>query len=346
MRKEQWNTLVRAARGEPLPRTPIALIVDTPWIPPFLGLSTVDYICIPEMWFRANLEVTRRFPEAIFLPGFWVEPGMAAEPSGFGCRVEFPSDQPPGIHPLASDVAETEGIRIPDPRRDGLMPMVLAWYRHALPLIRAEGMDVKIVAVRGPLAVASHLIGLTSFLVGLKTEPGLTHKLLEATTRLARAWLEAQAEVLPGAEGIMVLDDVVGFLSREDYLEFAHPYLREVLSFPAKVKVFHDDTDSPVCYEFLADLGVNVFNFTHLRAISDVRARVGSKVCLMGNVPPRDVLAQRSVALVEERARECLRENAGRPGFLLSAGGGVSPGTPAENIDALLRAAIEKKAGQ
>jgi uroporphyrinogen-III decarboxylase len=339
MHNDHWNTFVRAARGERLPRIPVALIVDTPWIPPFLGISTVDYISIPEVWLRANLAVTRRFADVIQLPGFWAEPGMAAEPSGFGCRIEFSDNQPPSIHAVFSDVSQTADLAAPNPRRDGLMPLMLSQYRHALPLVRAEGLDIRMVAARGPLALAAHLLGLTPFLIGLKTEPALTHHLLKVTTQLVRDWLSAQADILPGTDGILVLDDVVGFLSREDYLEFAHPSLQEIFSLPATVKMLHNDTDSPASYEFLAELGVNVFNFTHLKSIADARARVGSSVCLMGNIAPRDVLAGADPSTVEEHARRCIAENGGHAAFILSAGGGTSPGTTAENIDAMVRAA-------
>ncbi len=339
MRAEAWAALVRAARGEPSESVPVALIVDSPWIPPFLGISTVDYISLPSVWLRANLEVARRFPDVILLPGFWVEPGMAAEPSGLGCPIEFSPGQPPSIRARFTDVTQTGDLACPNPLRDGLMPLVLSQYRHALPLVRAEGMDIRMVAARGPLAVAAHLLGLTPFLIGLKTEPEMTHRLLRLTTKLAKDWLAAQAEVLPATDGILVLDDVVGFLSREDYLEFAHPCLKEIFSTPCSVKIFHNDTDSPVCYEFLADAGINVFNFTHLQGIHDTRARVGDSMCLLGNVAPRDVLARGTPQAVTEAARQCLAENAGNPRFLLSAGGGVSPGTPAENVDALVGAA-------
>jgi uroporphyrinogen-III decarboxylase len=339
MRATDWQRLTRAAHGERLSAPPVALIVDSPWIPRYLGISTVDYIAIPEVWFQANMTVTNRFPEAIFLPGFWVEPGMAAEPSGFGCRIVFSAEQPPSIHPIASDVTELETLMPADPRQDGLMPLVLAQYRNVLPMVRSAGMDIKIAASRGPLALASHLLGLTAFLVGLKTEPEKTHRLLATTTRTVKEWLEAQAGVLPGVEGIMLLDDVMGFLSREDYLEFAHPYFKEVFAASAGLKILHNDSDSPVCYEFLGDLGVNVFNFTHLQSISSARARVGDSVCLMGNVPPLDVLAKGSAQETLKSAKACISENAGHPAFLLSAGGGVSPGTPEENIRALISAA-------
>jgi uroporphyrinogen-III decarboxylase len=41
--------------------------------------------------------------------------------------------------------------------------------------------------------------------------------------------------------------------------------------------------------------------------------------------------------------RHCIEENAGHPAFMLSAGGGVSPGTPRENLQALIDASRESE---
>ena len=179
----------------------------------------------------------------------------------------------------------------------------------------------------GPLALAAHLLGLTDFLVALKTDPQATHRLMAVTTRTVKTWLEAQLEALPGGEGVMVLDDVMGFLSRDDYLEFAHPYLKEIFSLPVTLKILHNDNPSPVCYEFIHDLGVDVFNFSHQQGLNAARRLVGDQVCLMGNVPPLDVLVNGTAEETAARARDCIEENAGA-GVIqcLSVGGVVSPG--------------------
>jgi uroporphyrinogen-III decarboxylase len=344
MKQEQWNFLKKAVRGESGAVVPVALIVDSPWIPGYLGISTVDYITIPDIWLAANLAVESRFPGAMFLPGFWVEPGMAAEPSAFGCRIAFHDNQPPAVHPLIEDIADVDRLVQPDPTVDGLMPVVLSLYRHVEPRVNDAGHRIKMVSARGPLALAAHLMGVTNFLIALKTEPEKTHKLLKMTSATVRSWLSAQAEVLHDVESYLVLDDVVGFLSKEDYLEFAHPYLKQVFSLPAELRLFHNDTDNPTCYEFLSDLGVDVFNFTHLRGIPEVRSLTGDRVCLMGNVPPLDVMVQGTAADTASRAEECIAQ-AGRGRFILSAGGGVSPGTPGDNIQALVKAAADSKRG-
>jgi uroporphyrinogen decarboxylase len=59
----------------------------------------------------------------------------------------------------------------------------------------------------------------------------------------------------------------------------------------------------------------------------------------MGNVPPLDVGVREPPEVVERAALECLDKGAPGGGMILSFGGGVSPGTPPENIDALLKAA-------
>jgi hypothetical protein len=54
-------TFKRAARGEALCRVPAALIVDSPWIPGFLGIGHLDYFAHPGVWFDANLRIMEQF---------------------------------------------------------------------------------------------------------------------------------------------------------------------------------------------------------------------------------------------------------------------------------------------
>jgi len=342
MNSYQWSIVKKCANMEELNQVPVGLIVDSPWIPGYVGISTIDYFAMPDKWLDANMKIIEEFPEIIFLPGFWVEYGMATEPSGFGCKINFYPDRTPTINHIINSPEEAEDIPIPDPRTDGLMPFVLNIYRNIEPRVKDLGRCIKVVAARGPLTIASHIMGVTNFLIGLKTDPANTHKLLKKTAALTRNRLEAQAEVLSEVEGIMVLDDIVGFLSQEDYLEFAHPYLKEIFTaFPQCIKMYHNDSDNVVCFSYLEDLSINIFNFTHLQDITRVRQLVGEKICLLGNIPPLDVLTNGTPDKVEEAARDCLHQHGGKAGIILSAGGGTSPGTPGENIHALIKAAAK-----
>ncbi len=342
MRPEQWDIIKRCVSGEPMAEAPVALIVDSPWIPGVLGISTLDYLTVPEVWLEANLAIENRFPDVIFVPGFWSEIGMAAEPSGFGCRVSLYHEKTPVVHTRDWNMADLAQLSVPDPRLDGFMPMILNYYRRLEPRIRDAGHVIKVVAARGPLTVATHLMGVSNFLLAMKLQREETHKFLRTTTTLVRTWLEAQAEALSEVESILVLDDIAGFVSPKDYQEFAHPYLKEIFdSFPGWLKMFHNDTDNPASYRFLNDLGIHLFNFTHLQPLHKVRELVGPDICLMGNVPPLDMLCKGTPDEVRRYTRESLQLHPERTRLLVSAGGGTSPGTPMANIDAMLEAARE-----
>jgi uroporphyrinogen decarboxylase len=343
MRTDQWKALTGLVSGEKVDLH-AALIVDSPWIPPFFGISTEDYINKPEVHFKANMDIMARFPEVIFFPGFWAEMGMAAEPSGFGAPLTYYPNQPPSVHHIIDDIEQADSLKQPNPLKDGLMPRILRQYEGLLPLVREKGMDIKIVAARGPMTLASHLMGVTNFLVGLKTEPEKTHKLMKMMTQVVMDWLDAQASILPGVDGIFVLDDIMGFLGEEDYLEFAHGYFKQIFSGNTTLKVLHNDTPNPISFKYLSDLGVNMFNFSHMVPIPDLRKMAGDSVVLMGNISPLDIMVNGSYDEVHAAALGCIEQNAGHSKFLLSAGGGVSMGTPESTLRAIIAAVAQSNA--
>ncbi|MDH7601345.1 MAG: uroporphyrinogen decarboxylase family protein [Armatimonadota bacterium] len=339
MTKEQFDILKAAAEGK-TKKLPVALIVDSPWIPGFVGIKPIEYFTEPEIWLSANLEVVRRFPQVIFIPGFWVEYGMAVEPSAFGCKISWWNDSPPSVTPVLRDISEVDSLSVPLPKYDGLMPFVLHLQRWVQQRIEPLGYSIRIVAARGPLTLAVHLRGVTDFLTDIKIAPEESHRFLEICTQTVIKWLSAQIENLPYVEGILVLDDIVGLLSPTDYDVFAHPYLSQVFgAFPSMLKIYHNDANILPFAERLAEAGFHILNFSHEIDIGELAARVGQRVALMGNVPPLEVLAKGSADDVRRFAAQCIEKSRAR--FILSAGGGTSPGTPAENIDALIAASEE-----
>ena len=136
-----WDRFVAVARGGQADRAPVALIVDSPWLPGYAGIDTLDYFLRPDEWLRANQGLCERFPEVTWVPGYWVEYGMAAEPSAFGARIIWHHDQPPSIEPVRCDLASLAGMDPPDPTRHGLMPLVLARYADAERRLLPVGRD-------------------------------------------------------------------------------------------------------------------------------------------------------------------------------------------------------------
>jgi uroporphyrinogen decarboxylase len=268
---------------------------------------------------------------------------MAIEPSALGGKVRFPADQTPSELPMLFHLEDLDQLPEVDPQTDGLMPVALRQYRAQKRRISEAGYTIPVVAARGPLALAVFLRGLTPFMMDITDNPAGVHRLLAYTTNATVAWLKAQAEAVgESVEGILVLDDIVGFLSRKHYQEFAHPYLQTVFSrFPSSwVKVYHNDARIDPFLEDLAEVGFDVLNWTHKLDINEVRKRTRGKVCLMGNVPPLELGVRGTPAEVKAAALNLLR-SAGREGVILSLGGGVSPGMSAANIHAMIEAAAE-----
>ncbi|MCC7175303.1 MAG: uroporphyrinogen decarboxylase family protein [Bryobacterales bacterium] len=341
MRPEQWSTFKRVARGGTADHVPVALIVDSPWIPGYAGVNHLDYYLDPEIWYRANLRVAQDFPEVIPVPSWWLEYGMAIEPSALGARLHFQPDQPPGQSPTLARLEDVQHFSPVNPYTDGLMSWALRRYQTQKDRIFEAGFTLPMATARGPLCLASFLRGVTQFMMDLVEDAAGSHRLLEFATDTVIAWLQAQAEVIgPTVESIFVLDDIPGMLSRRLYLEFAHPYLKRICeAFPPEwVKVYHNDANVRPFLADLAGTGFDVLNWSHNLDVRDARAALGEKMCLMGNVAPLDLGVRGAPDQVKAAAREVLRKSGGK-GLILSVGGGVSPGMPAANIRALVQAA-------
>ncbi len=334
---DAWERFKQVAAGGSVDRVPVALIVDSPWLPSYAGIDTLDYFLLPEVWTRVNLGLLARFPDVAWIPGSWVEYGMAAEPSAFGARVLWHHDRPPSIAPVRGGLAALDGIMPADPSEDGLMPLVLRLYQQAQARLRAQGAPIRMVAARGPLAVAGWLLGVSELMVALTVEREACACLLDALTETTIRWLAAQAEAVGGVDGVLVLDDIPGLLSPRLFDAMAAPYLTRIFdAFQGLVRVYHNDTPCPFLVSRIGALPFEVWNLSHEMDIGAVQQSLPAKV-LMGNVPPLAVLAEGTPAQVADWARSCIDKTDGH-NLILSAGGGVSPGTSAENVDALVLA--------
>ncbi len=340
MTDPQWNALLRVLRGERLDTLPAGLIIDSPWLPGWAGMTILDYLASDSRWLSANLKAEERFPDVWFLPGFWSEFGMCTEPSAFGARCRFFEDAFPSVDKCLYDYSEIRRVKKPDPRTDGLLPLVTKRLEHTRRDIEKAGHRIRFAVARGPLNIASYLLGHTEFLLGIKINPEETHQILRVVTDFLVDWLEFQARTFDTIEGVLLLDDLLGFIGDADFREFALPYLRDLYgAFNVPVKALHNDARGMITARYLDELGVNLFNFAFEHSLSQMRQWAGEGVTLLGNIPPRDVLGRGTPADVHRSAAESLATLGDHRRLILSAGGGTPPGTPAENIDALAAAA-------
>jgi uroporphyrinogen decarboxylase len=337
MKPHQWEIFKKAARGEKLDQIPMAMIIDSPWIPGYDGVSHMDYFLDPEKWFQAHLKIHQEFPDIIFVPGWWMEYGMAAEPSALGAKIKFWSDNTPSEYHTLYNIEDLEKFPEYEVENDAFMAMTLHRIRMQRQRILDTGEILPLVTSRGPMCTAGFVRSTTDFMMDLVEKPEWAHKLLDLSTRMIIDWLKAQAKAMgPTVEGIFLLDDIVGFVNEEHYQEFCHPDLKRICdAFPKDwVKIYHNDASIEACLEHLPDAGFNVLNWGKQTDIADVKARIGNRMCLMGNVNPLEVGVRGTPEEVRAATLDVL-EKSGCENIILSVGGGTSPGMPRANLVAM-----------
>jgi len=340
MTDEQWHALVEVIGGASCDPLPVGFIIDSPWLPNWAGMSILDYFASETRWFEANLEAIERFPEVMFLPGFWSEWGMCTEPSAFGAKCVWPEDDFPFAERVLEGFDGVAALKKPNPERDGLAPYVLKRLALCQARIEAAGHAIRFAVARGPLNIAGFLMGNTEFLLGLRMNPDEVHALLDTITGFLVDWVQLQATRFPTIDGVFILDDVVGFCGEEDFVAFAQPYLTRVFeAIEATVRFFHNDAPGLVCAPYLAGMGVNLFNFSYEHPLADMQALTRHAVTLLGNIPPRDVLAGGTPDAVRESVGALLGSVTDTRRVVLSCGGGMPPGVPTANVEAFLEAA-------
>jgi len=338
MTAKQWEILVSAVNGEKMTNVPIGFIIDCPWLPNWYGIDILDYFTNDQLWLDANFKAIDTFPDVIFLPGFWSEYGMCTEPSAFGAKCIFHKNEFPFADKIIHTFEDVDSIVEPNPETDGLLPFMLNRLVQAQLQIEKRGHAIKFSVSRGPLNIATFLMGVTEFLTMMMMDPDRTHKLLRVITNFLHKWHDLQRKTFPSIDGILLLDDIVGFIGEAEFKEFAFPYFKELYDNKMTVKLFHNDAECEASVAYYPELGINLYNpgiYTHINKLFEMTS---NKLTILGTIPPRDVLASGTKTDVENSVKKLLSEVSDKSRLLLSCAGGMPPNVSTENIKAFINA--------
>jgi uroporphyrinogen-III decarboxylase len=338
MTDQQWAVLMRTIKGEVVAPLPMGFIIDSPWLPNWYGATILDYFSNDDIWLSANLKALREFPDVMFLPGFWSEYGMCTEPSAFGVRCTFPRNEFPHAHKVALSEQDIDSLPSPDPRTDGLLPLVLNRLRLAQPRIEEAGHKIRFAVARGPLNIASYLMGTVEFLTMLMLDPAKTERLIRKITLFLKRWLDLQRETFPSIDGIFLLDDIIGFLGEAEFRTFGLPAFKELFTTDVSVRFLHNDAQCRVSAPSLPEMNVNLFNMGFDISLNELKGLTRNSVTLLGNIPPRDVLASGTPPEVQRATTELIHSLRDKSRVIMSCGGGMPPGVDSQNIAAFIDA--------
>jgi len=70
---ENLDRLVALVRERRRDQTMVALIIDSPWLPGYAGVKSLDFYFDPPTWLDVWKQAHHDLPSAVFVPGSWIE---------------------------------------------------------------------------------------------------------------------------------------------------------------------------------------------------------------------------------------------------------------------------------
>jgi uroporphyrinogen decarboxylase len=323
--------LVRAARREPVERTPV-------WFMRQAGRSLPEYRALrerhsfwevastPDLCAEVTLQPVRRHGvDAAVMFADIMTPVVE-----MGLEVELVEGVGPVVERPVRTRDDVERLRVPE--ADAFEPLL-----EAIRIVRRElAPDRAVVGFcGGPFTVAGYLVeGRPSReFATVKTlmygEPLVWRALLDKLADTFAGYVAAQ--VGAGADVVQLFDSWVGVLSPADYEEFVAPWSARILA-AVDAPTIHFGTGTSTLLPSMARAGGDVIGLDWRIPLDD-GWRLLPEHGVQGNLDPAVLLGP--WPRVEAAARDVLARAGGRPGHIFNLGHGVLPQTDPEQITRL-----------
>ncbi len=332
---------LRAVRREVPDRVPVVPLIISHAVKQ-AGVAFSEYNRNPELIASVQACAWRRYG----YDGIHITTDNWILPQALGVPVRYHDDLPPvGLdRPLAARRDLTLLPPLTEAKtaaRMGLLPEATRYARRLL----GDTCFIKTNFDQGPFSLASAVRGIEALMMDMADQPQFVFDLLEISVEMvSHLGIEVGRA---GAHAVTFGDAVAGLVSREDFVKFAFPALKEV------VRRVHAAIDAPVflhicgktthIVDCMAATGADALELDFQNDFGEMKRMVGDEVCLEGNLEPSGVLLQGTPELVYRKSRELI-QSAGPGGFILSSGCEVPRDTPPENIEAMVQAARDSGA--
>ena len=301
----------------------------------YAGMKFIEYCRDPRKLSKAQLLTADEFG----VDAVYVDSDAVIEAEAFGADVVYFEDDVPSIgSPRVKSIGDVEALKVPDPHRDGRMPV---WIEATRILHREAGDRLGVFTnINGPFQVAAQLRGITGICMDMYRDPGLVEGLLEATTEAAVRF--AQAEVEAGSDAIVMGESLASpnIISPRQYERFVLPYDRRVIAEVDAPFLLHICGDATLILDLMVATGTRFLEVDTPVDLAKIREKYGNRVGIRGNVSTT-LLLSGTPGEVEEAAKQCIAKAAKGGGFILGSGCEVPRDTPPANLEAMVRAAVK-----
>jgi len=199
--------------------------------------------------------------------------------------------------------------------------------------------------VAGPLTTAMAIRQPELVMMDMIKNKEKVHELLDVSVRCSLKWVQmVKDEFGPTLAGFADPTSATNLISARQFREFCKPHLQDLLAglkeLMGRTPGTHICGKTKAIWQDLVDLGLPSFSVDNCEDLAELKAAVGDKMAISGNVPPVDVIRNGSIDDVIASVQECLIKGSDSPmGFTLAIGCQVPYGTPMENLEAYLYAA-------
>ena len=327
---------VAALTGKPYDRIPVNLLLSD-HAARVIGVTIGEYQTSATLMAQGLLAAWHSYGMDLINTG----PGLTGIAEAAGSRLAFPDNTAYVVETAIKTTSDLDLLRVPDPNNDGRLPLFL---EAASIVLRDAGDQVPVsLTTAGPLTTAANLRGTEHLLRDLRRDPEFVHRLLRfATNSIIR--FAREAVLLGGRIGLAEPVASGTLISRKQFLEFAAPYLTEVIKTIGELAgappSLHICGNSSRIWTDMADCGAGVLSLDNEVDMAEARAAVGERVALLGNIRPAETMVMGTPADVRANVQECLAKGVGNPkGYILGLGCALPINTPPENVHALVAAA-------
>lgn len=363
--EERKRRIETVRRFETPDRVPVIPAIAHRFLIPKTGTSFRDYYRDPETMLRTQIlaqkwlmENVRTDAYSITGPwvGAWTDFQNTFEAGSLGCEIMFPEDDIPwvgqGWVSTDHDLRRLEGM---DFVHSGLNAAQILYRKKMMEVaerypVRFQGGQVFYPGENpslthtsdGPFGVAGDLMGITELFLAVKERPEFVRELLRIVTAKLIAYLDfcAEEEGLPSPRDLAWTDDLAVSLSAETYRDLVLPFEKELrFHFDGRLSLHMCGATDHLLEIFADDLAIHEFQgFGYQVDLHHISRVMGGRIVLLGNVNPM-LIHTGTPAGVREATRKVIEVLGPHRGLIIQDGNNIPPGSPLENINAMMEAA-------
>ncbi len=363
---EARKTRIEAVRRFEAPdRVPVIPAIAHRFLIPKTGTLFRDYYRDPETMLRTQILAQKWLMENIRTDaysitgpwvGAWTDFQNTFEAGSLGCEIIFPEDDIPWVGPgwvsTDHDLRRLEGM---DFVHSGLNAAQILYRKKMMEVaerypVRFQGGQVFYPGENpslthtsdGPFGVAGDLMGITELFLAVKERPEFVQELLRIVTAKLIAYLDfcAEEEHLPSPRDLAWTDDLAVSLSAETYRDLVLPFEKELrFHFDGRLSLHMCGATDHLLEMFADDLAIHEFQgFGYQVDLHRIGRVMGGRIVLLGNVNPM-LIHTGTPAEVREATRKVIEVLGPYRGLIIQDGNNIPPGSPLENINAMMEAA-------